>query len=229
MKTSPEYERPSLTVDCVVFGLDDAELKVLLIQRDLPPFEGCWALPGGFVHIDETVEQAAHRELAEETGVERVTLQQVQTFSALDRDPRGRVISVAHYGLVKLADHRVRSATDARDAAWFSLVDLPDLAFDHATIIDVAHARLKERLRHEPVGFELLPPHFSLSQLQHVYEAVWEEALDKRNFRKKILATGLVVETGELQRDVAHRAARLFRFDHAQYKQLARRGFLFEV
>jgi len=209
--------------------MDDEDLKVLLIERGLPPFDGEWALPGGFVHVDETLEEAARRELKEETGLEKLFLEQLYTFSGLDRDPRERVISVAYYALVNLADHRVQAATDARKAAWFSVDDIPSLAFDHSEILDAALARLRGKLGYQPIGFELLPQKFTLSQLQHLYEVVLERELDKRNFRKKVLATGLLVETREVQQDVAHRAARLYRFDERKYRQLAKDGFHFEI
>ncbi len=224
-----EYPRAALTVDCVVFGLDDEDLKIMLIQRDLPPFEGEWALPGGFVHVDETLDEAARRELEEETGLGKVFLEQLYTFSSVDRDPRERVVSVAYYALVKLGDHRVQAATDARDAAWFPIHDVPSLAFDHAEIMNVAIERLRGKLSYQPIGFELLPRKFALSELQHVYEVVLERSLDKRNFRKKVLATGLLIETDYVQQDVAHRAARLYRFDERKYKRLARDGFHFEI
>ncbi|MDJ0790013.1 MAG: NUDIX domain-containing protein [Myxococcota bacterium] len=229
MPTTYEYPRAALTVDCVVFGVDDEGLKVLLIERALPPFEGEWALPGGFVHVDETVDEAARRELMEETGLEKVFLEQLYTFSALDRDPRERVISVAHFALVNLVDHRVQAATDAREAAWFSVDDLPSLAFDHAEILEMALERLRGKLGYQPIGFELLPQKFTLSQLQRLYEVVQGRELDKRNFRKKVLATGLLIETREVQQDVAHRAARLYRFDERTYRKLARGGFHFEI
>jgi 8-oxo-dGTP diphosphatase len=224
-----EYGRAALTVDCVVFGMDAEDLKVMLIQRDLPPFEGQWALPGGFVQVDETLDEAARRELEEETGLQKVFLEQLYTFGAIDRDPRERVVSVAYYALVKLQDHRVRAATDARQAAWFPVHEVPSLAFDHAVILGQALSRLRGKLSYQPVGFELLPKKFALSQLQHLYEVVLERELDKRNFRKKVLATGLLVETDEMQQDVPHRAARLYRFDERKYKRLARDGFHFEI
>jgi ADP-ribose pyrophosphatase YjhB (NUDIX family) len=226
-----DHPRPALTVDCVVFGLDDEDLKVLLVQRDLPPFKGQWALPGGFVRMDEGVDDAARRELREETGLtlNDLYLEQLYTFGEVNRDPRGRVVSVAHYALVNLADHRVQAATDAREAAWFSVSDTPSLAFDHDTILAAALERLKGKVRYQPIGFELLPPKFTLSQLQRLYETVLERPLDKRNFRKKILSMGVLVETDEVQQDVAHRAARLYRFDEDKYRRLKKKGFNFEI
>ena len=226
-----QYARPSLTVDCVVFGLDveEDELKVMLIQRDLPPFEGRWALPGGFVRLTETAEDAARRELKEETGIEKVYLEQLYTFSELKRDPRERVVTVAYYALVNLNEHTIKATTDARNAAWCSISDLPELAFDHDRILLTALKRLKGKLRYEPIGFELLPTKFTLSQLQALYEIVLERPLDRRNFRKKILSMGLLIDLHEVQEDVAHRAARLYSFDEKKYRQLKKRGFNFEV
>ena len=229
MSFTYEYPHPAVTVDCVVFGYDDSDLKVLLIQRGMEPFKGRWALPGGFVGIGEDLEAAARRELREETGLDDLFLEQLFTFGEPQRDPRERVISVAYYALVTLTDHAVRAASDADCVAWFAVADLPDLAFDHEQIADVALRRLKAKVRYEPIGFELLPAKFTLSELQRLYETVLEQSLDKRNFRKKILAMGLLADTNEIQQDVAHRAARLYRFDEKRYRQLKKAGFNFEL
>jgi ADP-ribose pyrophosphatase YjhB (NUDIX family) len=223
------HPRPALAVDCAVFGLDAGDLKVLLVERRERPFRGAWALPGGFVGMHETVEQAARRELAEETGVGDVYLEQLYTFSDVERDPRERVVSVAHYALVRLGDYKVRAASDARAAAWRPVKQARGLAFDHDGILAVAHERLKGKVRYQPIGFELLPHKFTLSELQRLYETILEQPLDKRNFRKKILAMGLLVELSERQEGVAHRAARLYRFDKRRYQELVKRGFNFEV
>ena len=224
-----EHPRPSVTADCVVFGLDESDLKVLLIERDLEPFRGKWALPGGFVRMEESLEDAARRELLEEAGIRDVFLEQLYTFGEVKRDPRGRVITVAYYALVNLAEHEVKASTDARTAAWFSTADVPALAFDHAKILDVALERLRGKVRYQPIGFELLPRKFTLSQLQKLYEIVLDRELDKRNFRKKILSMGILVELDEIQQDVAHRAARLYRFDEEKYRKMKRKGFNFEI
>ena len=224
-----QYARPAVTVDCVVFGLDDQDLKVLLIQRDIEPYAGRWALPGGFVKMDETLEESALRELREETGLTKVFLEQLYTFGNPGRDPRERVVTVAYYALVKLMDHQVQAATDARNAAWFAVDDLPKLAFDHMGIFEMALSRLKNKVRYQPLGFELLPEKFTLTQLQKLYETILERELDKRNFRKKILAMDLLVELEEIEQDVAHRAARLYSFDKKKYEKLAQKGFNFEV
>ena len=216
-----QYPRAALTVDCVVFGFDESELKVLLIQRALEPFKGKWALPGGFVRVDETLDEAARRELGEEAGLKDVFLEQLYTFGTVDRDPRERVVSVAYYALVKLAAHDTKAATDAVDAQWFPISQVPKLA--------TALARLKGNVRYEPIGFELLPPKFTLSQLQHLYEAVLGNELDKRNFRKKVLSFGLLVPLKQTQMTGRHRPAQLFRFNAEKYEKLKKRGFNFEV
>lgn len=221
-----EYPRPALTVDCVIFGLDERQaLQVLLIQRDHDPFEGQWALPGGFVDMGEPLEEAALRELEEETGVREVFIEQLYTFGAPDRDPRGRVVSVAYYALVNLSEHPVQAASDAREVAWYSLNELPSLAFDHAQILRAAIDRLRAKVRYQPIGFELLPEHFTLSQLQQLYETILGvEALNKRNFRTRILKMGVLEEVGK-QEGVAHRPAKLYRFNKAKYEQLARQKY----
>ncbi|CAN5803774.1 NUDIX domain-containing protein [soil metagenome] len=224
-----EYSRAALAVDTVLFGVDEGDLKVLLIQRKLAPFQHAWALPGGFVRLDETVDEAARRELEEEAGVKDVYLEQLYTFGTLGRDPRERVVTVAYYALAKLSDHRIRAATDAMGVGWFSLDDLPKLAFDHASIVSLAHERLRGKVRYAPIGFELLPPRFSLTQLQRLYEIVLGTDLDKRNFRKKILSMDLIVETDEVEQNVRHRAARLFKFDRRKYERLTKQGFAFAM
>lgn len=231
MSHTYEHPRPAVAVDCVVFGLDLDEdaLEILLIQRMNDPFAHAWALPGGFMMMDETADTAARRELEEETGVTDVYLEQLYTFTGVDRDPRGRVVSIAYYALAKLSDHRIRAATDAENAGWYSIRELPRLAFDHQKIVETAIERLRGKVRYAPIGFELLPPRFTLSQLQRLYEIILEKPLDKRNFRKKILGMDLLVDTGEHEQGVAHRAARLYRFDRRKYQKLAKHGFSFDI
>ncbi len=224
-----EYPRAALTVDAVVFGFDEAELKVLLIKRGIAPFKGRWALPGGFVRVEETIDEAVRRELEEETGLHHVFLEQLYTFGDVKRDPRERVVSVAYYALVKLASHSTQAATDASDARWFPAASTPALAFDHATILTIALERLRGKLRYEPIGFELLPEKFTLSQLQHLYETVLGTAIDKRNFRKKVLGFDLLEPLNETYREGAHRPAQLHRFNPARYEKLKKKGFHFEL
>jgi 8-oxo-dGTP diphosphatase len=224
-----QFPRPALTVDIVVFALDQNELQVMLIERDLEPFAGRWALPGGFVRVDETLDEAAKRELQEETGLVDIFLEQLYTFGEVARDPRERVVTVAYYALVNLTGHAVQASTDARNAAWFPVSDLPKLAFDHRKILDTALDRLRGKVRYQPIGFELLPEKFTLRQLQHLYEIILDRPLDKRNFRKKVHGMGVLKETSEIEKDVAHRAAQLFRFNKPAYDRLTRRGFHFEI
>lgn len=229
MSFNYKYERPNLTVDCVVFGLDGKDLRILLIQRDLAPFEGKWALPGGFVRVNESLDDAARRELKEETGVDQIFLEQLYTFGDCERDPRERVVTVAYFALINLTEHKISASTDARRAAWFGADDLPRLAFDHEEIVETAIRRLRGKLRYEPVGFELLPKRFTLTQMQALYETVLQEKLDKRNFRKKILGMDLLVDLDEVEEDVSHRAAKLYRFDERKYRELRKKGFHFEI
>jgi 8-oxo-dGTP diphosphatase len=224
-----DYPRPALTVDAVVFGFDGSALSVLLIERAEDPHAGSWAIPGGFVMMDEDLEDAARRELAEETGIERVFLEQLQSFGTPGRDPRGRVVTIAFYGLVKPSEHRVRADTDARAARWFPVDEPPSLAFDHDEMLAVALTRLRQKVRQQPVGFELLDSEFTLGQLQSLYQAVLGRDIDKRNFRRRIKEMDLLVDTGTVQSGVPHRAARLYRFDRARYEALVAGGFHFEL
>jgi 8-oxo-dGTP diphosphatase len=186
-------------------------------------------LPGGFVRIDEGLEQAALRELREETGVDNLYLEQLASYGAPQRDPRERVITVAHFAIVNLFDHPVKAASDAREAAWFPVDDLPPLAFDHQSIFDDALDRLQNKLRYQPLAFEFLPEKFTLPQLQRLYEIILCTDLDKRNFRKKILATGLIHALEEYEMDVSHRAARYYRFDRERWADGRDDGFEFRV
>lgn len=233
------HPRPSVTVDCVIFGLDDQQtLNVLLIERKHDPFAGQWALPGGFVDIEEDLESAALRELEEETGVKDVFIEQLYTFGAPERDPRGRVISVAYFALVNLEQHPVRAADDARHVQWFNVDQLPTLAFDHQTIFGVALDRLRAKVRYQPIGFELLPTAFTLTQLQKLYENILgiHSGINKRNFRTRILKMGVLEEAGR-QTGVAHRPAKLYRFNRQRYEELEkskyedliRRGLDFDI
>jgi ADP-ribose pyrophosphatase YjhB (NUDIX family) len=224
-----DYPRPSVTVDCVLFGLDANKLQVLLIRRKHAPFEGRWALPGGFVDPGETLEDAARRELAEETGLRDIFLEQLYTFGDPGRDPRGWTVSVAYYGLVTMRHHAPIAASDASEAVWKDATSVRRLAFDHDRILQVAVERLRGKVRYRPIGFELLPRKFTLSELQHLYEVILERSLDKRNFRRKILGMDLLVALDEKQRDVSHRAARLYQFDRRKYQRLENAGFNFEL
>lgn len=208
---SDAYPHPAVTVDIVIFTVRDAQLKLLLIRRAGEPYQGKWALPGGFIHLDETLEDSARRELEEETGVSGVYLEQLYTFGAPDRDPRERVITVAYYALIPSDKLQLRAATDAEAVGWFGMDELPDLAFDHPDIIAMAHQRLVAKLDYSTIAFQFLGRDFTLSELQSVYEIILREELDKRNFRKWALALEQIEETGRERRDGAHRPAKLYR------------------
>ncbi|MGE0132533.1 MAG: NUDIX domain-containing protein [Blastocatellales bacterium] len=212
MSKLSDYPQPSVTVDLVIFTIAEDDLKVLLIRRGQEPFKGRWALPGGFVEIGESLERAAARELKEEVGVTNVYLEQLYTFGNPKRDPRGRVISVSYFALVDAERQRIVAASDAADAEWHSVFKAPKLAFDHAKILDYAVWRLRNKIEWTTVGYELLPKKFTLSELQRVYEIILQRPVDKRNFRKKILAQGQIIELNETRSDVAHRPARLYSF-----------------
>lgn len=211
MSFTYEYPHPAVTTDIVIFTIRQDELKVLLIKRALPPFQGEWALPGGFVHIDEDLEAGARRELEEETGVRDVYLEQLFTFGKPDRDPRERVITVAYYALIPSDKIELRAASDAEGVSWFGLEELPGLAFDHAAILDMAQQRLVAKLDYSTIAFQFMPASFTLAELQQVYELILREPVDKRNFRKKILSLGQIEATGDEKREGPHRPAKLYR------------------
>lgn len=206
-----EYARPALTVDCVVFGVDEEDLRVLLIQRGLPPFEGKWALPGGFVRIDEPLEDAARRELEEETGLSRVFLEQLYTFGAPDRSPDERVVSVVYWALVH-SDEVQRAVAD-ENVYWFDEDQLPALAFDHREIIDYALWRLRTKLQYSRIAHALLGETFTMAELRGVHEAVLRRRLDPANFRRTMEASGTLIDTGQRLAGTPHRPPALYRFD----------------
>lgn len=206
-----KYSHPAVSADVVIFTIREKQLKVLLIGRGAEPFKGQWALPGGFVQIDESLDDAARRELEEETGVTGVYLEQLYTFGAPERDPRERVITVAYYALIPSDKLRLQAASDAEAVGWFSLKDLPDLAFDHAEIVAMAHQRLIAKLDYSTIAFAFMPKKFTLTELQGVYEIIRQEVLDKRNFRKWILSLDQIEETDEERRGGIHRPAKLYR------------------
>jgi 8-oxo-dGTP diphosphatase len=205
------YPHPAVTTDIVIFTIRMQKLELLLIKRSGPPHKGKWALPGGFVNPDEDLECCALRELEEETGIAGVYLEQLYTFGKPQRDPRERVISVAYYALVPSDTLQVRAASDAAEVAWFPFDALPQLAFDHQEIVAVAHQRLAAKLDYSTIAFQFMPEKFTLGELQAVYEIARGEALDKRNFRKWILALDRIEETGETRREGNHRPAKLYR------------------
>ncbi len=225
------FYKSAITVDNVIFGFDDQNLKVLLIKRGEEPYNDKWALPGYFIKENEDLDTSAQRVLNELTGLSNVYLEQVNAFGTVDRHPAGRVITVAYYSLVKISEYQVKAASIADKAKWHKLTKalMKELAFDHDKILNSCFNRLKVRVRTRPVGFELLPPKFTLTELQLLYEAILGMTLDKRNFRKKILSMNLLIDLEEMQKDVAHRPAKLYRFDKDRYEQLVSGGFIFEL
>jgi 8-oxo-dGTP diphosphatase len=216
-KFSYEYPHPAVTVDCVIFGFDGKSLRILLIERGVEPFKGSWALPGGFVKIDEKVEDAAIRELQEETNVRGVYMSQLSVFSDVDRDPRERVITVAFYALVKPSDHDVIGGDDAASARWFSLDDYPTLVFDHELIVKAAFAQLQRNFRAGNVGLELFEDKFSISQLYTLHSLVTKKEIDRRNFYKKVTSYGYIEPTMEKMSETPHKPSQLFSIDRKVY------------
>ena len=219
-----QYPHPAVTTDCVIFGFDGTKLKVLLIERGIDPFKGKWALPGGFLRMDEDAEQGAQRELKEETGLESAYIKQFHTFTTPNRDPRERVITIAYYALVRLQE--VKGGDDAARAEWFALDEVPALAFDHDQILRIASRELRRQIHFEPVGFELLPKQFTIKQLQSLYEAILDVKFDRRNFYKKMQHLELLtqIDTGPTTRNQPF----LFEFNAQKYEELKHKGFRLE-
>lgn len=221
-----EYPRPAVTTDCVIFGFDADGLSVLLIERGIEPFKGCWAFPGGFMQMDEDADTCARRELEEETGLKADYVEQFGTFSDVNRDPRGRTVTIAHYALVKKSE--VKGADDAAQAKWFPIGNIPPLAFDHDRILRVALKALKEKIHFEPVGFELLPQVFTMPQLQDLYESILEVKFDRRNFASKMLKLGILSEVNDGTVRKGTRNPIKYCFNKETYLQMKSKGFRLE-
>jgi 8-oxo-dGTP diphosphatase len=209
-----EYPHPAVTTDIIVFTVRENSLKVLLIKRGAEPYLGSWALPGGFIKMDEDTCECAMRELEEETGLKDVYLEQLYTFSDVNRDPRERIISVAYFTLIPSEALYLKPDTDADEAEWFDMDDLPELAFDHQKILDMAVKRLSAKMTYSTIGLQFMPEKFTLSRLQRVYEATANKPLDKRNFRKWIMSQNLLEETGEKFADGPQRPAMLYKLKY---------------
>lgn len=221
-----------VAVDAIVFGYSkDDGVSVLLIQRKYEPFKGQWAIPGGFVQEDESLEHAVRRELKEETGIELNYLEQLYTFGNPERDPRQRIISISYFGLVNTSNFRtLKASTDAENAKWFSIKKIPALAFDHKQILSVAIDRLRAKVRYQPIGFELLDKKFPFSDLERLYMALLDRDINRRNFSKKILSFGFLEETGELSVPAGKgRPSKIYQFNQKRYRELLKKGFHFEI
>ncbi len=218
-----------LSVDAVVFGYEEGSISVLLIKRKYDPFKGQWAIPGGFVINNESLEEAVERELFEETGIKINYLEQLYTFGKPDRDPRGRVVSIAYFGLVRPNAFKIYASTDAEQVQWFNINDLPKLSFDHKEILKTAIERLQGKITYEPIGFELLDKKFPFSDLEKLYTTLLGREIDRRNFRKKIVGLNVLDELDEKVSKGSGRPANLFRFNKKRYFQLKKEGIIFEI
>lgn len=221
-----KYPHPAVTTDCVIFGFDGSELQVLLIERGIEPFKGKWAFPGGFLNMDETAGEGALRELKEETGLENAYIEQFNTYSDPGRDPRERVITIAHYALVRIQE--VKGGDDAAKAQWFPIDEVPQLAFDHDKILRDAMRKLRERIHFVPIGFELLPEKFTMRDLQILYESILGVKFDRRNFAKKMMHYELLNQLDETVRQTAKRDALLYSFNKENYELFKKKGFQLE-
>lgn len=229
MKTTQNIQ---VAVDAVVFGYSKEDgVRILLIKRKYEPFKGRWAIPGGFVKNDESLESAVERELLEETGVKINYLEQLYTFGKPDRDPRRRILAVAYFGLVKSAQfEKLKASTDAEEAEWFNIKDLPKLAFDHKEILQTAIERLRSKIKYQPIGFELLDKKFPFSDLEHLYTTLLDRPIDRRNFKKKLSHLKILDQLSEKAKSTgAGRPGNLFQFNKARYNELVRKGLHFEL
>ena len=223
----PHTKRILVAVDCIIFGFDQNDLKLLLTKRSFEPEKGKWSLIGGFVHDDESLDDATKRVLYKLTGLKNIFMDEVKVFSEVDRDPMERTISVVYYALIKI-NKNLKLSRDY-GAQWFSVDDLPVLIFDHNNMVDAAHEKLRWMARHQPIGFELLPKKFSIPQLRRLYEAIYDKELDKRNFSRKIIAMSILEKLSEKDKSTSKKGAYLYRFDKRRYRELVNKGLNFEI
>ena len=219
----------TVSIDCLIFGFRNSELDILLIKHGEGISKGRWALPGGWIRFNESIDDAASRLLTSLTGVSNIFLEQLRAFGEVDRYPGKRVITIAYFALINADNYSLSAGFTASDARWFKLHELPRLPYDHNKILKAGFQYLQHKVRHEPIGFNLLPKKFTLHQILKLYEAILETELDKPNFRRKLLKMNLLVPCDEKQRDVSHRAANFYRFDKRIYKQLKESGFTFQL
>lgn len=207
-----------VSVDCIIFGFSEGELNLLLLKRNFEPAKGEWSLMGGFVQEDESADEAAKRVLAELTGLENVYMEQIGAFGEIDRDPGERVISLAYYALVNINEYD-RELVQKHNASWVNIDQLPHLIFDHEQMVAKAREMMKQKASHKPIGFELLPEFFTLTQLQTLYEAIYGEELDKRNFRKRVAEMGFIEKTDKIDKTTSRRGAYLYKFNNKIYQK----------
>ncbi|WP_234567912.1 NUDIX hydrolase [Rhodohalobacter sp. 614A] len=222
MPSPKQYEnidRFPVALDTIIFGFDRQNLKLLLIKRDFEPEKGNWSLMGGFLEANESLDDAASRILTKLTGLKNIYLEQLYGFGEIDRDPVERTISIAYYSLIDIHDQN-KDFVKKYSARWFPIDGLPELIFDHKKMVEAAKARLRYKAARQPVGFELLPEKFTLPELQHLYESIYETELDKRNFRRRILSMGVLIKTKEKQRGFSKKGAYLYKFDNEKFKEL---------
>ncbi|MFY0672054.1 MAG: NUDIX hydrolase [Bacteroidia bacterium] len=224
-----EFYSFAVSVDCVLFAFDEGEVEVLLIQRGTELFEDTWALPGDLVYPNENIDDAAKRILLELTGLNELYLAQAQAFGDVNRHPQGRVVTVGYFALIKKDDYKPEANSWAKQLMWHKISDVPSMPFDHNDIVNASIARLRKRARRKPIGFNLLPEKFTLLELQALYESLLDEKFDKPNFRKKVLDMELLEPLNEVQQNVKHRPAKLFKFNEARYNELLENGFDFTL
>jgi 8-oxo-dGTP diphosphatase len=214
----------AISVDCVIFGYEDNQLKVLLIKSDLPAFSEQWSLLGDLVHPKEDLDAASYRVLKERTGLDNVFLQQVHTFGQVRRHPAGRVVTTAYYSLINVRNHQLKQLDN--ELHWHPVNEIREMAFDHKKILDTCLERLQKKVQEEPVIFNLLEHKFSLRDLQNLFEAILDVKLDRRNFRKKLFTTNLLTDINEMEQDVPHRPGKLYTFNHARYAKMKKKTFV---
>ena len=228
-KTNQQHTISALSIDCLLFGFKDGHLDLLLVKHATGISQGKWALPGGWINHDEGIDEAANRILYSLTGVSNIYLEQLKTFGDVNRYPGERVITIAYYALVNVENYALQAGFTASEAAWHNIYAVPSLPYDHNEILQAGFEHLRQKVRHEPIGFNLLPKKFTLYHIQELYEDILGKPLDKPNFRRKLLSMNLLVPCNEKEKGVSHRAANLYRFDKKIYDKLARKGFTFEL
>ncbi|MFO7869637.1 MAG: NUDIX domain-containing protein [Bacteroidales bacterium] len=218
----------NLSIDCVIFGFDNEQLKALFIKRNTEPCKGMMSLPGGFVYVNEDLIDVPARRLQDLTGIKDVFLREVGVFGNKDRYPERRVITIAYYALVNISDYSLQIGEDAQDVRWIAVDEIPELPFDHYEIFNAALVKLRKHVRYEPIGYNLLPKKFTITQLQTLYECILNKKIDNRNFRKKLAKIGILTDVKEKQKNVSHRAATLYSFNKKKYEKLLDKGYTFD-